>query len=200
MPIGGNVDWGVVGLLASGSIPGALITVIVLAHIPARDSRLSETITTVIGVALLVAAVGLLFQGLTDRVVAAGAKIGLTVPPGARHALTAFAGLLLGVFVSLTSVGAGAAGIAAIRQLYPSLAIVRLVGSDIAHAMPLTLLAGSGHWLLGDVQWKLLTLLLIGSIPGIILASRLAHYIPEAILRRVLGLVLLPTAAAMLFL
>jgi len=131
--------------------------------------------------------------------VAAGAKIGLRVSPCTRHALTAFAGFLLGVFVSLTSVGAGAAGIAAIRQLYPSLAIVRLVGSDIAHGVPLTLLAGSGHWLLGDVQWKLLTLLLIGSIPGIIFASRLAHRIPEAILRRVLGLLLLPAAAAMLF-
>ena len=77
------------------------------------------------------------------------------------------------------------------RLLYPHLATVRLVGSDIAHAVSLTLLAGSGHWMIGDVQWPVLGSLLIGSIPGIILASRFAHQVSEGILRQVLGRVLL---------
>jgi uncharacterized protein len=85
-----------------------------------------------------------------------------------------------------------------LRLLYSHLPAVRLVGSDVAHAVSLTLLAGSGHWLIGDVQWALLGSLLIGSIPGIILASRFAHEIPDGILRRVLGLVLLVIAAPIL--
>ncbi len=77
-------------------------------------------------------------------------------------------------------------------------ALVRLVGSDIAHAVPLTLLAGGGHWLMGDVNWTMLALLLSGSIPGIYLASRYAHHVPDGILRRVLGVVLLAVAAPVL--
>jgi len=80
--------------------------------------------------------------------------------------MTVFLGFLLGVLVSLTSIGVGAIGIVVLRHLYPRLSAVRLVGSDIAHAAPLTLLAGSGHWLMGDVNWGLLGSLLIGSIPG----------------------------------
>ena len=75
---------------------------------------------------------------------------------------------------------------------------MRLVGSDIAHAVPLTLLAGSGHWLIGDVQPALLGSLLLGSIPGICLASRCAHRIPDVALRRTLGIVLFVIAARML--
>jgi uncharacterized protein len=84
------------------------------------------------------------------------------------------------------------------RALYPRLSAVRLAGSDIAHAVPLTLIAGTGHWLLGDVHWAMLASLLIGSIPGIYLASRYAHQIPDGILRRVLGGVLLAVAAPMM--
>lgn len=108
--------------------------------------------------------------------------------------MTVLLGLVLGVLVSLTSVGAGAIGIAILRLLYPKLPPARLVGSDIAHAVPLTLLAGGGHWFMGDVDWVLLGSLLIGSIPGIVLASRCANWVSEAILRRGLGVVLLTVA------
>jgi uncharacterized membrane protein YfcA len=95
----------------------------------------------------------------------------------------------------LTSVGVGALGLVVLRHLYPRLPAVRLVGSDIAHAVPLTLLAGSGHWLIGDINWGLLGSLLIGSIPGIILACHCAHQVPDRALRRVLSVVLFAVAA-----
>jgi uncharacterized membrane protein YfcA len=193
----GNVDWAVVTRLAAGSVPGASLTIILLASVAPQDPLSAQAIRAVVGVAVLFAAAALLLGRTTDAVMS---KISLTVSPHFRLALTVVVGFLLGVVVSLTSLGAGAAGVVVIRQLYPDLPSVRLVGSDIAHAVPLTLLAGTGHWLIGDVQWAVLASLLLGSIPGIILASHLAHYLREDILRRVLGLVLLPTAVAMLLL
>ncbi len=193
----GNVAWRVVGLLLLGSVPGSLVTIIMMARLPLHSPVLVHTVTLTIGVALLIAAAGLLFKQSADRFAAKiiGSRGGSS---DARPALTVFLGLLLGVLVSLSSVGAGAVGIVVLRHLYPRLSAVRLVGSDIAHAVPLTLLAGSGHWLMGDVNWVLLGSLLLGSIPGICLASRCAHHVPEEILRRVLGLVLLAIAAPML--
>ena len=144
--------------------------------------------------ALVLAAAGLLFGSVASRFAARFASAQAPHSP-ARPGLTVLLGLVLGVLVSLTSVGAGALGIVVLRFLYPRLPTVRLVGSDIAHAVPLTLLAGSGHWLMGDVNWTLLGLLLMGSIPGIWLASLCAHRVPETILRRGLGVVLLAVAA-----
>jgi hypothetical protein len=192
----GNVDWQVVGLLALGSVPGALGTIFVMARLPVHSPALAHAITVAIGVALLLAAAGLLFGRTAGRVAAHSAAN--RSAPAARRGLTVFLGFLLGVLVSLTSVGAGAVGIVVLRLLYPQLPAVRLVGSDIAHAVPLALLAGSGHWLIGDVRWALLGSLLIGSIPGIILASRCAHRVPERILRRGLGMVLLVIATPIL--
>ncbi len=191
----GNVDWRVVGLLAAGSVPAALVTICVVTRLPPHSRALEHAITLGIGVALLIAGGALLFSRTGDRL---ASKAAAAVSPGAKPALTIFLGFVLGALVSLTSVGAGAVGIVVLRHLYPQLPAVRLVGSDIAHAVPLTLLAGGGHWLIGDVQLALLGSLLLGSIPGIYLASRCAHRIPEIILRRVLGLVLLVIATRML--
>jgi uncharacterized membrane protein YfcA len=187
----GNVDWRLVGLLALGSVPGALATVGIMAQLPVHSAALTHVVTVAIGVALLAAAAGLLFGKSVSRYAAEHQN---AVSASARPTLTVLLGLVLGVLVTLTSVGAGAIGIVIMRWLYPRLPAVRLVGSDIAHAVPLTLLAGSGHWLMGDVNWRLLVLLLIGSIPGIILASRCAHQVPEGVLRRGLALVLVAIA------
>jgi hypothetical protein len=105
-------------------------------------------------------------------------------------ALTTFAGLLLGVFVTLSSVGAGAIGMTALVLLYPRTPIARLVGSDIAHAVPLTLIAGVGHWLLGSVDSVLLSSLAIGSLPGIFFGSQLSARVPDKVLRPVLAAIL----------
>lgn len=190
----GNVDWRVVGLLAAGSVPAAFATVCFIARLPPHSHELEHTIRLAIGGALFIASLGLVFTGTGGRLATKAAAV---VPARLKPALTVFLGLILGALVSLTSVGAGALGVVILRYLYPQLPAVRLVGSDIAHAVPLTLLAGSGHWLIGDVQLALLGSLLLGSIPGIFLASRCAHHIPEGVLRRVLGIVLLIVAIRM---
>lgn len=195
----GNVDWRLVALLAAGSVPGALGTLTLVARVPAEHNpALAQAVTAAISAALLVAAAGLLFGRAAERSIAKLLGDPRSLSPAATQRLTALLGFLLGALVSLTSIGAGAAGIVVLRQLYPRIPAARLVGSDIAHAVPLTLLAGTGHWLIGDIQWPLLLWLLIGSLPGVIIASRFTHRIPEHILRRLLGLVLTGIAASML--
>ncbi len=197
----GNVDWKLVGCLACGSVPATIATIVLMSQFPVHSPALTNFVTVAIGLALVLAAGGLLLGQATDRLAARATRRwrapGLGVKPAARTALTVFLGVVLGVLVSMTSVGAGAVGIVLMRQLYPRLTAARLVGSDLAHAVPLTLLAGTGHWFMGDVHWGLLAALLLGSIPGIILASRYAHHVPDRILRRLLGLVLLGIAAPM---
>ena len=92
-------------------------------------------------------------------------------------------GALLGVLVTISSVGAGAIGVTALMMLYPKMPTVRIVGSDIAHAVPLTLIAGAGHWWIGSVDFPLLASLLIGSIPGIMIGSHFASRVPDRVLR-----------------
>jgi uncharacterized membrane protein YfcA len=113
--------------------------------------------------------------------------------------LTVASGVVLGVLVSISSVGAGAIGVTALILLYPRLPLVRIIGSDIAHAVPLTLLAGAGHWAMGDVDWHLCGALLTGSIPGIILGSLLAPRLPEPGLRPLLASVLLLVGGRLVF-
>jgi len=112
---------------------------------------------------------------------------------------TILTGACLGVLVSATSVGAGALGITALILLYPKLPIAKIAGSDIAHAVPLTFVAGAGHWMLGTVNLAMLGMLLMGSLPGIILGSTLAPRVPDATLRIILACVLLLVGAKLLF-
>jgi len=108
-------------------------------------------------------------------------------------------GVALGVLVTISSVGAGAIGVTALLLLYPRLPMAIIVGSDIAHAVPLTLLAGVGHWYLGSVDWPLLVSLLTGSVPGIIIGSYLSAHVPDAILRAVLAATLLVVGGRLVF-
>jgi uncharacterized membrane protein YfcA len=107
---------------------------------------------------------------------------------------TVLMGAALGVLVTISSVGAGAVGVTALLLLYPQLPMTRIVGSDIAHAVPLTLVAGIGHWATGAVDWGLLGVLLVGSLPGILIGSYCAHRVPEAALRVVLATTLVLVA------
>ncbi|MRR51765.1 MAG: sulfite exporter TauE/SafE family protein [Rhodocyclaceae bacterium] len=187
----GNVDWSIVALLASGSLPAAGLTLLAVSQLaPGGLGGASKVITTALGVALLLTAIALLFRRALQRWSQRRAD---TPDPGLRHpALTVLTGVVLGALVSLSSVGAGALGATALFFLYPRLASVRIVGADLAHAVPLTLLAGLGHWWLGSIDWSLLGTLLLGSLPGIFIGSHLAHRIPERVLR--------PTLAGMLML
>ena len=112
-----------------------------------------------------------------------------------KRRLTVFTGVILGVLVSLSSVGAGALGVTVLIFLYPRLPIAQIVGSDIAHAVPLTLCAGIGHWFIGSVDFPLLGSLLLGSIPGIMIGSQLASHVPEWVLRPVLAVMLIASGS-----
>ena len=98
------------------------------------------------------------------------------------------------MLVSASSIGAGALGVVALIILYPQLPMARIVGSDIAHAVPLTLVAGAGHWIMGSVDWHIISSLLVGSLPGIVLGSYVAIRVPERALRLVLAATLVIVA------
>ncbi len=189
---GETVDWRIVRRLCMGSVPGTLLTMFILSKVGAQSPHVTETIKFVLGVTLLLTAISIFLRGyIADFVTRRFGE------PSDRNAaiMTVISGLVLGILVSLSSVGAGAIGVTVLLLLYPRVPLVKIVGSDIAHAVPLTLLAGTGHWLLGDINWSLLGSLLIGSIPGILAGSYLAPRLPEFSLRPALGAVLLVVGA-----
>lgn len=193
-----SVDWRIVRRLALGSVPGALCAILLLSQLPLRDPAVVKAISAAIGVALLLAAAGFFIPKTLGRLASRCGLGGGTAAARSAPAWTTALGFALGVVVTLTSVGAGALGLAILRQIYPQTSTVRLVAVDIAHAVPLTLIAGSGHLLIGEVDWTLLALLLAGSIPGVIIGSRLAHRLPERFMRPALGALLVAFAAPLL--
>jgi uncharacterized protein len=188
-----TIDWQVTRRLATGSIPAAIATLIVLYELGVRGGASPPAITIVLACALIMTAI----------CVVAHRKLLMLIrgsePDRRRVAIcTIGAGIVLGMLVTLSSVGAGAIGMTALVLLYPGTPIARLVGSDIAHAVPLTLVAGIGHWLLGSVNWQILVSLLLGSLPGIYLGSHFAARVPDRILRPVLAATLLLVGVRML--
>ena len=180
----GSIDWQVTLRLAAGSVPAATITLILLHRYGMTSTRGGHLISLVLGVALLITAIALIFRPQLTRLAASRKR---ATGQGSTLGLTMLTGAILGVLVSLTSVGAGAIGVTVLLLLYPGLPMARIVGSDIAHAVPLTLLAGAGHWLLGSIDWSLLLSLLVGSLPGIALGSYLSSRAPDALLRNILA-------------
>jgi uncharacterized membrane protein YfcA len=179
-----TIDWRVVRLLATGSVPLTVITIIALGHIGINSPGARDLITIVLTIALFITAGTLIFR---ERIVARYATRLAALQPKQVATLTIFVGAVLGVLVSITSVGAGAIGVTALVLLYPNLSTARIVGSDIAHAVPLTLVAGMGHWFLGSINLDVLISLLVGSVPGILIGSYAAVRIPETALRFVLA-------------
>ena len=188
-----TVNWMIVGLLALGSIPTTIATLYAIHHFGKSDA-MSSLITHVLGYALFVTAGLLLLRGVIRKMAEKRyEKAEAEHKPlhtGRRAMLTLLTGLVLGFLVSLSSVGAGALGVTALILLYPQLPTVRIVGSDIAHAVPLTFLAGMGYFFIGNVDISLLASLLLGSIPGIIIGSLFAAKVPEKVLRALLAAVL----------
>jgi uncharacterized protein len=186
-----TIDWRVVGRLGLGSVPAAVVTLVALNTFGVDSHRTNALVSDVLGVALLITAAALIFRKWLLKTYAA--KVG-TLSPKLTLRYTVLTGAILGVLVASTSVGAGALGVTALILLYPELPAVRLVGSDIAHAVPLTLVAGAGHWLLGNINFALMGTLLLGSIPGILIGSYLAPRVPEVYLRRSMAVVLAAVA------
>lgn len=190
----GGVDWRVTGLLACGSVPMAAATLVCLS-LWAPAGANSPLVSIVLGAVLLLTAVLLVFRSV---LLGSLEKAVRGFRPATVAALTIATGAVLGCIVTLTSVGAGAIGMTALLLLYPHLPPARLVGSDLAHAVPLTLLAGFGHWLLGDVDFGLVGSLLTGAVPGVIVGSLLSHRVPDGVLRGVLASVLAVVAARLM--
>lgn len=191
----GHVDWRIAGLLALGSIPAALVTLVVLSQFPIGGRGVTGAVTVALGIALILTAAAIIFRG---RIVAYANRNESASYRAHLGKITVGVGLLLGVLVTISSVGAGALGTAALFFLYPRLPTLRIVGTDIAHAVPLTLVAGLGHWALGTVDWTLLGSLLVGSLPGIWLGSRLAARLPDALLRSLLSALLVLVGAKLI--
>lgn len=186
----GSIDWTVLRRLCLGSLPAALLTLALIRYFPiGRD--LKTLLLSALGVALTITSVAMLFQAPLHRL---GQRLRTTQPGNFKRlqpALTVAAGAALGLLVTLTSVGAGALGVVMLVYLYPyRLTPPKLVGTDIAHAIPLTLIAGLGHFGLGNVDLQLLGGLLLGSIPGIILGSRLSIKVDGAYVRVAIAVVL----------
>jgi uncharacterized membrane protein YfcA len=183
----GSIDWRVVGRLALGSVPMTVVTLYTLSNVDFTGTAAGQVITTILSLALLGTAVALIFRAQLVKYFS-----GRVGELSARRTtiLTIIVGGVLGVLVSISSVGAGAIGVTALILLYPRLPTARIVGSDIAHAVPLTLAAGVGHWIMGSIDGGILTSLLVGSIPGIVVGSYAAVRVPEKALRFTLAGVL----------
>jgi len=186
-----SIDWRLVGRLAAGSIPATALTLLALSRFGIDNGAAQGLITGVLSGALAATAAVLMFR---RRILALWeAHVG-DLTRGRKTALTVLIGAALGMMVSISSVGAGALGVTAVMLLYPRLPTARIVGSDIAHAVPLTLVAGIGHWTLGSIDWHLLGSLLAGSLPGIVLGSYVSVRVPETVLRATLATMLLLVA------
>jgi uncharacterized protein len=195
----GSVDWKIVGWMALGSIPFAVTTLFVLKYYKSVGKEITGAITFTLGIALILTACALLIRSILlnraknlkpiddehSNVQNAARFKHLQIPA------TVIIGAMLGVLVTLSSVGAGALGTVALLFLYPRMTTLKIVGTDLAHAIPLTAVAGIGHLSLGNVNGVLLVSLLMGSLPGIWIGSHLSAKIPEKYLRPVLATILL---------
>ena len=191
-----TVDWRLVGRLASGSVPMTALTLMFLSYLGTGTSTVNNLVTSVLAIALFATAFVLIFR---RRIIERYAEhLGRLSTRQIRN-LTIGMGAILGVVVSISSVGAGAIGVTALILLYPHFPMARIVGSDIAHAVPLTLVAGAGHWWLGLTDLSLLSSLLVGSIPGIIVGSYAAPRIPDPALRYILAGTLLLVGGRLVF-
>jgi uncharacterized protein len=191
-----TVDWRIVARLACGSVPATMVTLAAISHYDLNGPTSGRIIGGVLGVMLLLTALSLIFRRWFLRHIE---PVLGHVPAREAARITVIVGVVLGVLVTISSVGAGALGVTALLVLYPRVPMAVIVGSDIAHAVPLTLVAGLGHWWLGSVDWPLLTSLLGGSIPGIVLGSYLSAHIPETVLRPILAVTLIIVGGRLVF-
>ncbi len=185
-----HVDWRITALLLGGSIPASIGTTAYM-HAVGITKSADSALTYALGIALVLTAITIIFRPVWHRV---GLYLERWITPARQPWLTVLCGLILGVLVSLSSIGAGALGATLILLLYPRLSTVRLVGTDIAHAVPLTLVAGIGHATLGNVHWALLIELLVGSVPAIWIGARLTKMLPDTLTRLALCASLLMAA------
>jgi hypothetical protein len=202
----GVVKWNVVWRLAMGSIPATLLTLWVMNVTGMHEGEHSGLITKALGLALILTSSALLLKGWIGRLLRAqeghpvvNALYSLRQDEGHKALFTMLTGAGLGVMVTISSVGAGALGAVILLFLYPKLRGVEIVATDIAHAVPLTFVAGLGHSAVGTVDWSLLLYLLAGSLPGILIGSHLGVRISDQVMRPLLAVILVLVGIKCLF-
>jgi uncharacterized membrane protein YfcA len=186
-----NIDWKITGWLTLGSVPAAAATLWFLSTLNTDTQAANAVIKQGLAVVLVLTALAILFKSKLQAFASKHAGDRYHLSGTSLNLLTVITGVILGVMVSLTSIGAGALGTVALFLLYPYLVTRRLVGTEIAHAVPLTLVAGLGHASMGNMDWSLLGYLLLGSLPGIYLGSHLTGRISDSVLRPCLAGMLL---------
>lgn len=186
-----NINWDIVKLLSTGSIPSACLSIFLLKYMLVLNIDYEKFITTTLSIALILTSLVLLFknkiQQLSQNERLSKIK---TLHTQLKQPITILSGALIGFLVTFSSVGAGALGAAILFFLYPRMRAISVIGTDLAHAVPITAIAGLGHAHLGTVDYILLASLLIGSIPGIYLGSNLGSYLSEKIMRPILACML----------
>ena len=186
-----SVHWPAVIRLASGSIPASILTLLVLWQLDLNSAAARSLINVVLSFALVLTAASLIFR---KTILQSLGQVVDRLESSTIGRATVLVGAMLGLLVSISSVGAGAVGVTALLLLYPKLPMARIVGSDIVHAVPLTLVAGIGHWAMGAIDWHLMAVLLVGSLPGIVIGSYFATRVPETALRLLLAITLIAVA------
>ncbi|RCG31893.1 sulfite exporter TauE/SafE family protein [Sphaerisporangium album] len=207
----GTVNLRLVGWLCAGSVPAAFCGVLV-AKALGDGKDVQDVIQKALGVALLIAAAGLAVRGYLamrdraeGRTPANGRRTALPGEPAAtdlppitvRPLPTVLVGIIGGLVVGITSVGSGSLIIVALLAMYPVLKANQLVGTDLVQAVPLVMSAALGHLLFGDFKLSVTVALLVGSIPGVYIGSRISSRAPGGLIRRALAFVLLASALKM---
>ena len=195
-----NIVWPIVIWLAIGSIPASFATHWVLDNYLSQSTHYKMVLTVVLGFMLTLTGISIMFRGYIEKLFEKFRKTKTseitqdadTIREQAKNkrVYIVFMGIVLGVFVTLSSVGAGAFGIMALILMFPNLPMIRIIGSDVVHAVLLTLVAGLGHMSSGNVDFALLGWLLCGSIPAIIIGTLISSRLPERYIRKILGVTL----------
>ena len=194
-----NINWTITGWLSLGSVPAAFVTLWILHSIKTDVSTINGVIKYGLGWALIVTSIAILFKKKLLVFSQKHAADRFHKESNTQNALTVAIGVLLGATVTLTSIGAGALGTVTLFFLYPLLPTRKLVGTEIAHAVPLTLVAGLGHATMGNLDFGLLGQLLIGSLPGIYLGSMLSGKVPDLFLRNAIAIMLFSVGYKLIF-
>ena len=193
----GTVHWDIVKLLCIGALPAAVVATLALKHFGTLNPEIGQLIRYSIAGSVLLTVVALIFKG--KMLAWINAKPERQLQGRALSSATIISGAVLGVLVTVSSIGAGAIGATLLVMLYPRLSSAEVAGTDIAYAVPLTAIAALGHWWLGSINWELLAMLLIGSLPGITLGSWVARAVPERFLRGLLAMTLTGVAAKLIY-
>ncbi len=188
-----NIHWEIVVRLCIGALPAAVIATLVLKYFGALDKHIGQIIRYAIALSVLLTVVAIIGRG---RMLAWMNSHPERQLHGRKQAIaTIIAGSIIGALVTISSIGAGAIGATILVLLYPNLKPTEVAGTDIAYAVPLTAIAALGHWWLGSINWELLVMLLLGSVPGITIGSLVARSVPEQFLRGLLATTLTGVAA-----